>query len=201
VKSKSCPQKISLDNDGRLYLLLRVDCVALSKTAQRTDIDDRCREVLEEAYESWERKIVSLGSSHAILVKGKTGTGSVRDLASVTLEAFAVDDRYRLIGPQVVISADCIVALNMVIYELATNATKYGAWRNDHGMVTLSWEVDDANQLVLDWVERGGPPVIGTTREGFGTMLIRKLALAQVRGKATIDMEPEGLSCHITVPL
>jgi chemotaxis family two-component system sensor kinase Cph1 len=169
---------------------------------KRADMDAHCRILFEEAYEDWERKVVALGASHAVLASVESGRGSVVELADATLATFVTDPaRIELVGPKVLMKADCLVGLNLVLHELATNSTKYGAWSNNEGCVHLSWEIDELNQLIMDWVERGGPPVAQPIRTGFGTTLIAKLALAQSQGTARLHYETAGLICHIQIPL
>lgn len=87
--------------------------------------------------------------------------------------------------------------------ELATNAVKYGAL-SDAGHVDVSWAVGDVagnTWLKLDWVERGGPPVVPPTRKGFGSRLIGRGLAPQLGGEATIDYAPFGVICRIRAPL
>ncbi|MCC2102953.1 MAG: histidine kinase, partial [Hyphomicrobiales bacterium] len=60
----------------------------------------------------------------------------------------------------VLVSADASQMLAMAIYELATNAVKYGALSNDTGQVEIAWSVSgakDSQTFTLRWREIDGP--------------------------------------------
>jgi two-component sensor histidine kinase len=67
-------------------------------------------------------------------------------------------------GPDVQLSARLALALGMVFHELATNAAKYGAL-SDGGRLAVTWAVDGADDLSLDWRETGGPPAAPPARK------------------------------------
>ena len=91
--------------------------------------------------------------------------------------------------------------LGMVFYELATNAAKYGALSTLQGRIYVSWRLDAATgRLYLDWVEQG-PPVAGRMKEGFGTTFVERSVGYELRGNATLELQPAGLSCRLDFPL
>ncbi|MFZ0622098.1 MAG: hypothetical protein WAM76_08875, partial [Pseudolabrys sp.] len=55
--------------------------------------------------------------------------------------------------------------------------------------------------LHIDWLERGGPPVADPGPRGFGSKLIEGSIAAELGGTARLTFGPEGLHCHIAVPL
>jgi two-component sensor histidine kinase len=64
-----------------------------------------------------------------VLSAKKWEGADIKDVIDATLEPFASadPDRIRVIGPPVQMSARSVVMLSMVLHELATNASKYGA--------------------------------------------------------------------------
>lgn len=57
-------------------------------------------------------------------------------------------------------------------------------------------------RLVLDWRERGGPPIKAPpSREGFGTMLVSRTIERYFNGTATYDWSDAGLHLHFTASL
>ena len=50
--------------------------------------------------------------------------------------------------------------------------------------------------LYFRWQERGGPPVFGPGRRGFGSLLLESTFRA-----INFDYAREGLTCEIAVPL
>jgi two-component sensor histidine kinase len=79
-------------------------------------------------------------------------------------------------GPDIVVPARFVNGLCLALYELCTNAMKYGPLAIGEGPVTLSWRRENGKS-VLEWREaRKNGGAIETS--GFGTMLI-KTALAR----------------------
>ena len=68
----------------------------------------------------------------------------------------------RLRVPKSSLAAEATQPVAMVLHELATNATKYGALSNGHGRVSIRWRKASRgrsnSKLVLEWRESGGPP-------------------------------------------
>jgi two-component sensor histidine kinase len=86
----------------------------------------------------------------------------------------------------------------VVLHELATNASKYGALSDAKGKITLTWSRAADGQLALRWTELGGPRVKAPERRGFGSRLIEG-TISQVGGKARFDWHSDGLVCEITL--
>lgn len=102
-------------------------------------------------------------------------------------------------GPAVILGPNMLMALGLVLHELATNAAKYGALSIPGGRLSIGWQQDEAKgELRLTWVESGGPPVTPPDVTGFGSKLIRS-AIAE--GKVTQTYAPEGLQVEIVIPL
>lgn len=94
-------------------------------------------------------------------------------------------------------------ALGLAIHELATNAAKYGALANDAGMIDISWGLEgtaEHRSFVIEWRERGGPPVQTPERKGFGTTIIERNPRLAMRAEVTLDFAPEGLVWTIRAP-
>jgi two-component sensor histidine kinase len=91
-------------------------------------------------------------------------------------------------------------AVAVTIHELATNAAKYGALSTSNGRVTIAWAPNADANLVLSWIETGGPPVTPPKRQGFGTRVIPNL-IRQIRGQMQLDWRRDGLVCKIILPV
>ena len=97
-------------------------------------------------------------------------------------------------GPDVQLGSRATLSTSLVLHELATNATKYGALSVGGGSVDLAWHLEPGpaeTAFVLTWRETGGPPVGEPASTGFGTRLIR-MGLAGTGG-ATIRYLASGL--------
>src|SRR5262249_39716255 len=95
------------------------------------------------------------------------------------------------------------VALGLIMHELATNATKYGALAKPDGQVAVTWSIDGSSRrtLALDWRESGGGPVARPKHKGFGTELIEREVKGTLGGKLDLAYARDGLQARITIPL
>ena len=107
--------------------------------------------------------------------------------------------RLRMAGPELTVAADTVQAVGMVLHELATNASRYGALSHPQGRVEVSWSRNGDGGARIDWRETGGPPVSPPHAMGFGSRLITATAASQLGGSATFAWEPAGLHCTIAV--
>ena len=105
-------------------------------------------------------------------------------------------------GSKVELAARAVQPLAMAVHELATNAAKYGALSVLGGVVRLSWSVEPGPlpNLVLTWLERGGPRVAAPGAAGFGSRLLVGTVERQLAGRFEAEWSLEGLSCRIHLP-
>jgi PAS domain S-box-containing protein len=153
--------------------------------------------------EAFESRLIALSATHDLLTDRNWASASLRDVVAMELRPYA-PDRYRLEGPEVELKPAAALALGLLFHELATNAAKYGALGQAGGGVELGWSVahtGDGAQLVLDWVERGGPPVAPPTGRGFGSRLIERSLNGALGGRATLDFAAAGLRCRVELPM
>jgi two-component sensor histidine kinase len=109
-------------------------------------------------------------------------------------------ERVRIEGPDIGMTADAVTPIALIVHELATNAAKYGALSVGHGAVNISWSIAGDN-LVLDWIETGGPKPLPPSRTGFGSTLTKRSVEGQLGGKIQYDWREAGLAVRITLPL
>lgn len=156
--------------------------------------------------EKFEGRLRALAEAHNLLSTEKWQGSDLQDVIGRVLQPYALNDpgRVRMFGPRVPLPPRLAVVLSMILHEIATNATKYGALSNDSGTVTLDWEIveDDGRQkLRLIWTEAGGPHVTAPVQRGFGSRLIERSARDQLGGEATVDFLPRGVVYTVTVAL
>jgi len=159
-----------------------------------------------EFYRSFSARIGSLAKTQTLLTDDYWQTAPLRELVLKELRPFAVDGepRFTISGPELELAADLAVPLGMALHELATNATRHGALAGAAGRVEVTWDLrthEGVRTVRLDWRERGGPPVQGAQREGFGTTLLRKILPMQVNAAVEVRFEGDGLACRIEAPL
>ena len=155
-----------------------------------------------------EGRVNALARAQTLLAEGRWGGTLLRTLIEGELAGFIELDatggraRAKLEGPSLLVSAEASQPLAMVLHELATNATKYGALSAPGGCVRVTWSVDPADEvLLLNWVETGGPPVPGLpARLGFGSRVL-EATLQQLGGSAASEWHAAGLAYRLRAPL
>lgn len=146
-------------------------------------------------HDALEGRVVAMSKAHEILTRTEWKGAELGVLARETLDAFA-GPQLQIAGPPTQVGPTDALNLALVLYELATNASKHGALSRPGGQVRLSWAPQDG-QTRVSWVERGGPPVAPPTRDGFGSRLIRRATEALQPSSLVFD--PDGVRCEFTV--
>lgn len=155
----------------------------------------------KEFAEAFTRRMSSIAAAHDILTANQWSNADLEALIRAQISGHMGDGHVDISGPPIVVPAEMGVPISLVVHELASNAAKHGAMSTPTGRVALSWSVrptDSGSRVVIDWRERGGPPVIPPKARGFGTTLIER-ALAGSR--VTPSYEPEGFACTIEIDL
>ncbi|WP_262927104.1 hypothetical protein [Rhizobium herbae] len=96
-------------------------------------------------------------------------------------------------------SEKAITPVSLLIYELATNAAKYGALSTPTGRIAIEC-TEEAGRLVLVWRENGAPAMTNEMIEGFGSKLISGTT-QQLRADLSKQWTPEGLVVRLCIPL
>ena len=149
-----------------------------------------------------ELRIGALSFAHDQLTQHDWSAGPLRELLEAELEPYlkGQEDRVRLEGPAVLLAPRAHTAMAMVIHELATNATKYGALKNQQGKLAICWTLEPEGEFRLDWIESGGPPVTPPARRGFGSTVIERSIPYELDGNVDISYEPQGVRAELTLP-
>lgn len=148
---------------------------------------------LQPVREAFLGRLAALSRADDHLVNPGTEDASLSYLVQAELEPFA--GRFDVKGPDVALDRRTAQNFSLVLHELATNASKYGALSNALGHIELSWARDDC-RLKFTWKELGGPQVTWPTKRGFGSTLIRNAL-----GPAILRFDPTGLTYEIQVSL
>lgn len=161
---------------------------------------------LEEARILASGRIASLGTAHELLVRGETEDAAIGEIVERVLSPFV--DRYRerfsMAGPIVRLGPEITLALSMTLYELATNAIKYGALSVPGGRVDVAWStagVAEERVFRFGWKEENGPPVVPPQKVGFGTRMIERVLAKHVRTGSSVVYHPTGVSFQIEARL
>ena len=165
---------------------------------------------LQEARETITARLIALSKAHDVLT-AENWEGA--DLARIVADALRLHHadgrRCSWEGDGVRVAPRTALALSMMLHELATNATKYGALSNDVGSIVVTWAAVDADDLPsadcqrlrMRWQERDGPPVSPPSRSGFGSRMIERGLANGLGGDVRILYEPAGVVCTLDIPL
>ncbi|HEX3991819.1 MAG TPA: PAS domain S-box protein [Acetobacteraceae bacterium] len=145
------------------------------------------------------RRLQALARSQsALMSKGFQGA-PLAEIIRLEFEGFS--DRVMAKGPDVMLNSRTAQTFALLLHELATNASKYGALSlPDKGHVDIHWSIDGEAaeaRLKFHWQERDGPPVVVPTRTGFGSLLLERLASQDFGAQPKITFAPGGLSYSI----
>ena len=149
-------------------------------------------------------RLAAMGTAMDLVATRNFTGASLTELVADTLKPLVPpgSSRIEINGPETMVPGDVASALGLTLHELGTNAIKYGAWTNDRGSVSVTWQIEkldeDEVRFELDWQERGGPVVTAPERRGLGTTLIDS-------GFPTATFErsftPDGVHCRIAAVL
>jgi PAS domain S-box-containing protein len=146
-------------------------------------------------------RLQAMSNVHSLFVETRWVGAEVSAIVRQELAPYLDDHdaRVRSEGPEAVLKPDVAQAVAVVLHELATNASKYGALSVRRGQIRLTWSRGADASLSLRWSEIGGPSVTAPERRGFGSRLIER-TVGQLDGTARFDWCAEGLVCEITLP-
>ncbi len=158
-----------------------------------------------EFVERFSERLSALAASQDLLVMSGWQGVNASNLVRSQLSHFQglIDDRIKLAGPSLNLSAAGAQAIGMALHELATNAGKYGALSNATGTIEITWGLDRAAedpQFTLGWVEAGGPPVSPPAQSGFGTTVIEAMPRMELDAEVTLIYATEGLCWRLECP-
>lgn len=145
------------------------------------------------------QRILALSSAHDLLeVAGNTGL----DLAKiVSTETAPFGERVtQASGPAIIMAPTTTTLLALVIHEMVTNASKYGALSVPRGRLAVQWQIE-GEALAFHWKETGGPTVQAPQKAGFGSFLIEQGVQHQLSGKTETLWHPEGVEIKFWIPL
>jgi PAS domain S-box-containing protein len=217
-----CTAAASTDKNGRVVRVsgVTVDITDRKRAEERQnlltrEVDHRAKNALALAQsivrltrakdvtsyvQAVEGRITALARVHTVLSLSSWQGAEIRRLLAEEVAPYSGAGQILIEGGEVQLQPATAQTLALALHELVTNSAKYGSLSVLSGRLAVTWEVQD-HQLILAWVETGGPRVSTPTSRGFGTRSVIASIETQLGGKAHFDWRPEGLVCRLTVPL
>jgi two-component sensor histidine kinase len=154
-------------------------------------------------------RLHALASAHSLVRRKVSEAGVVLDekdlgdLIRTVVSAHAGSSErgaspFHIEGPPVSCSDHASSGVALIIHELATNASKYGALKDADGRISITWKMEEG-MMMLRWIETGGPVINSApTKSGFGSTLAQR-TVKQFGGVLSRDWSPQGLSITMTL--
>jgi light-regulated signal transduction histidine kinase (bacteriophytochrome) len=147
-------------------------------------------------------RIHALARAHDQVTQTDWSPSSLYNLIRTETAAYAGGnaDRVTIDGPDALVAPDAFTTLALVIHEMMTNSSKYGALSGARGQVAITISHGDDRSLEIDWRESGGPQVTKPTRRGFGSTIIERTIPHELGGSVAVDYPAEGLRATFLIP-
>ena len=193
--------------EERQRLLIReLDHRVKNALASVATVAQRTREgsgSMDEFLQVFDGRIQSMANAHALLSRNHWHGASLAELVDSELAPYVGAGSVAVGGPELMLTAEATQPIAIVLHELVTNASKYGALTTTQGRIKVSWALRTHGAdacLLLDWVETGGPPCRFPTQPGYGTRAIRNLIPYELAGTVDLAFETDGVRCKIELP-
>jgi two-component system CheB/CheR fusion protein len=144
-------------------------------------------------------RLHAMSSGYTILSKTNWRDASIKDVITQGTAPFGAA-RFDITGDDLLMKPHQSLSVSMVIHELATNASKYGALSKPDGRIAIAWGVEDG-ALKLLWKEKDGPRIKPPEEDGFGLSLLRGEIGYRLGGQVETNFLPEGLEVQISFKL
>lgn len=163
---------------------------------------------VEEKLKLFEARLVSLARAHDLITQRHWEGAMITDVINMALIPFIHEGKKRFVLEErlnIWISPQMVFSLTMILHELGTNASKYGALSNKKGVIYLSWKQSEiiidgkpCSIAELEWQEKDGPEILKQpTRKGFGSKLMRRSLGNDPNASIHIEYTRKGLFCRI----
>ena len=157
---------------------------------------------MDQFLQVFEGRIHAMANAQALLSRSHWQGVGLADLVNTALAPYVDERNASVAGPEMLLSAEATQPVAIVLHELATNASKYGALSKSGGRIAVQWRCEEGakGDLLLDWIESGGPPVTAPAETGYGTAAIRNLIPYELEGSVELSHEVQGVRCRIRLP-
>ena len=147
-------------------------------------------------------RVQALARAHDRVTAQNWGPGPLNAIFDDEIAACVPNrrDRFAIKGPSVMLQPKAYSSVALVVHELVTNSSKYGALC-DHGRVEVTLTLKAGEGLLFQWREIDGPTVQMPTRRGFGSVIIERVVPFDLQGTAIVSYLPTGLEAEFLIPV
>jgi two-component system CheB/CheR fusion protein len=174
----------------------------ISALASRTLRTDSSAQQFADAFLG---RLRGMAATHDLLSRANWSGAPLGELINSALRTLGSVDgsNVGVKGPEVMMAPNAAATLGMAFYELATNATKYGALSTPSGRVEVTWRTEESNpggRVVVTWRESGGKPPDKNAPPGFGMSFVKRSVEYELHGTAAMEHTGDGLRWMIEFP-
>ena len=154
--------------------------------------------------ENFMSRLGSLSRAHSLLTARSWAPTPLQSLVEELLAPYAQphEGNLEVSGSPVALLPKAALAISMILHELVTNATKYGALSVPDGRLFVEWRVlPGSPELVhLTWRETGLTGLTRPRRSGFGSRMIEASARHELGGAVEVTYAPQGIRYEFEFP-
>lgn len=192
------------ENDIRLLMRevahrAKNQLTVVSSIAKQSARNARTFSAFQDAFQ---QRLQGLARSTDLLIAGAGAGVDLRELLEAQIKPFEPDDpgRLELSGPPFRLASQPAQTIGLAAHELATNASKYGAFSTLSGRLSLSWEVE-GDMLHILWREHVPRMRRRAGRPGFGTEIIDRMLGGTLDAEISRTLHRDGLVCSFRIPV
>lgn len=172
----------------------------VSSMAKQTARSSRTFAGFQDAFQ---KRLYGLARSTDLLIAGGAAGVELRELLAAQVDPFRPDsaERFKMSGPKFRLANQPAQTIGLAVHELATNASKYGAFSSDTGSLEISWKIKD-DMFILTWrefVKKGRRRNV--RRRGFGTEIIERMVGGTLDAEISRVFHRDGLECVFKIPV
>ncbi|MFD0992406.1 HWE histidine kinase domain-containing protein [Tenacibaculum geojense] len=148
------------------------------------------------------QRILALSETQKLLTEQNWKPINIRTFFDRSLVSYReyIGSRILLKGKEYALPANLASLFSLIIHELASNSSKYGALSNSNGFIKIEWKFKNEN-LSIHWKETDGPIVKKPSRFGFGYTLITEALPYEFKGTSDIKFLPKGIEAFFKIPI
>jgi two-component sensor histidine kinase len=202
--AKAAERRQASDNEVR-FLMREVAHRAknqLTVVASIAKQSARSARGVEAFQDSFQKRLHGLARSTDLLIAGGVAGVEFRELLLAQIEPFQAGDpdRVEVDGPQFRLDNQAAQMLGMALHELATNASKYGAFSLPEGRLSAVWRVT-GDAFDFTWREQVRRFRRRPERRGFGTEVIERMLKGALSATVERTWHRDGLEWRFGIPI